>query len=1442
MLWSVPHALLLLAGAVPLILFLHSLKPKGFKVSTTTLFLWERVLKEQPLATRLGWLLRKNLLMILQIVAAAILIAALADPALLHFGAMSGDTVMVIDLSASMKAKGSSGDRFEAARREFLSSIDHLASDQKMMVIGAGVEPRLLLPFTSDKRRLRELARSLNATDAPGRVKEALLFAQAFLKRGSADRVVVISDGAFDGAEDYSAAAAHLRFIKVDGGKDNVGIVGFELRRHPERPSQVEVMVHVKNFMAKAIRVPLALTMGEKTLIQETVEVEPEGRRILIYPIDGALAGALGARLEIDDDFVTDNRAYSVISDGPPVRLLYVGPGNPFLTNLFRFFPHVQVSTLQHWEQHSAALEYDAVIFDRVPVPALTQGNFIFINTLPPNLPLRLTGTTIKNPKVVSPVAKHPVTDGLSLGDLYVQESLGLALTGNGAILARSSESPLLVAVEKGKLRALVIGFDLMGSDLPLRVAFPVLFHNAFEWFQPQRLEFPARSVHSGSPIALRLPAADGDIEVTAPSGKKESLKPVANPLIFAETFEAGFYSYKSTGTEGRFAVNLFDERESQIIPRVNWATAAATTASSGNEKLEAGFPLWPMLLVAVLVLLATEMLLAFRTGIPLSPILIRAGALGALSLALFNPKIFQASNALDVVLDVDLSRSVGQEGREKAREILEAAARIRNPDTRTGMVVFGRAPEWEFLPRQEFPAGDFTSRLDREETDIQAALQASLAQMGEGRQGKILLISDGNENRGEISRIIPLLRSQGAQVWTLPVSLFRGKNEIYLSALDLPRQVDSAEGFEISVRIESLRDAPARIKLLRGGVLIHEQEVQLRRGANPLSFRDNLIKRGNHSYELLVESSDDTLAENNLLQGVVEVKGPPRVLLLSGNRESQRFLSRVLQVQGYSIVESAPERSAMTLTELSSFDLLILDNVPAFQLSHAKMENIEKYVRDLGGGLLVIGGAQSYGAGGYYRTPLERILPVDMRPPARLDLPHVALLFVLDKSGSMGAGQDGSTKLDLAKAAAIAAADIMNPADQVGIIGFDAAWDWVLPFRHVGKGEWISEKLAALQSDGGTDLYKALVEAHRGIAAKQAAIKHVIVLSDGLTDKADFQGLAQRMARDGITVSTVSVGNDADVQLMADIANEGKGRGYVALDPQTIPQIFTAETLLISRDLLVEKSLTPSIVAPVGPLKGISQSSLPPLRGYVLTYPKARAELLMKAGKDPLLVAWRYGVGRVMAFTSDLSGRWGKEWVTWKDFPQWASQLARDTMRKLLETRMRAELQPEGDAVRVVADLLSKDGKFLNHLKLKTNIAAPNQTTLEQTLRQSAPGRYETKFIPAQRGIHLLTLYAEGGPGEAALPVATVPYIAPYPKEYRELKPNTVLLSRLAEETGGEMIDPGKIEDGVARLYTPTPGKGSRGQEIWWPLAGLGLFLFLSDLVLRSWPRGGLR
>ena len=252
MTWGVPFALLIALGAVPLILFLHTLRPRGQKITTTALFIWERVFRERPLATRLGWLLRKNLLLILQLAAAVALIAALADPSLLHFGAPAGDTVVVIDLTASMKAKGTGGTRFDAARRELLSLVEGLRGEQRMMVIGAGSETRLIVPFTADKNRLREAARNLTPTDASGNVRDAILSAHAFLKKGSRDRVVVVSDGAFDGADEFSRESESSRFIRIPGGTENVGIVGLSLRRRADGSERYEVLAQVRNFGVEA--------------------------------------------------------------------------------------------------------------------------------------------------------------------------------------------------------------------------------------------------------------------------------------------------------------------------------------------------------------------------------------------------------------------------------------------------------------------------------------------------------------------------------------------------------------------------------------------------------------------------------------------------------------------------------------------------------------------------------------------------------------------------------------------------------------------------------------------------------------------------------------------------------------------------------------------------------------------------------------------------------------------------------------------------------------------------------------------------------------------------------------------------------------------------------------------------------------------------------------
>ena len=1436
MLWLFPAAFLFLLGAVPLILLLNSLRPRGPRVPVTALFLLEKVLRERPIGRRLGWLWRRNLPLILQLLAAAAVIMALAGPALLGVGGGDRDLVVVMDVSASMKAAGESGSRWSAARDELLSRIDGLGGSDRMMIIAAGAAPEVVQPFTRDRARLRQAAEALAATDAEAPVKEAVLLAHTFLKRQGPHRVVVITDGAFEDVEELPLSASYLELVQVRGGADNVGILGFQFRRVAGEADEYEAMVVVQNFTERPVHAPLIVTVSDRVVSRALLSLEPFAREVLIYGIPGPLRGRATALLAIDDDLETDNRAFLSFPDERPTRVLYVGPGNPFLERLLRYFPHVTLARIDRipvdrvTEQVAA---YDVVMLDRVPAPPLARGNFILIRTVAEGLPLRVAGR-VPRPALVSTGSDHPLAKGVSLDGLYVQDALELVGDGGGVSLAESGRGPLIHAVDSGDLKALVFAFDLTQSDLPFRVSFPLLMRNAFSWFRPTAREFPASQVAAGLPFVADVGVDEERLVFVDPSGESRPVRVRERTGTYADTGQVGFYRFQGERGDGEFAVNLFSEQESRIRPSYQ-ADATASAPPAAESAPGARFDLWPALLVLALALLLAECAVVCRTRRSLFPLWLRVPALAVLVVALVNPRILAEDPELDVVMAVDLSHSVGEEARDRASDVLEQARTLVGPKVRLGMFSFARRPQWEFLPTDELPPSELAPPPERDATDLGAALQGALGELSEGRENRILLISDANENRGSVERVLHMLRSHGVAVWSYPVSLAEGRNEVYLSELTVPSVVDSGETFEIKAALTSARASSATVTLLRDGRVVRSLPRELTPGANWLSFTDSVERRGTHTYELMVESAADVLAENNLLQGIVSVKGPSRVLYLHDAEASRRFMAEALRVQGYEVVEKTPAWANLTLPELSGFDLLVLDNVPAYQLAQVKMERVERFVRDLGGGLIVLGGTRSYGAGGYYRTPLERTLPVEMRPPARMELPHVTLLFVVDKSGSMGSGPYGTTKLDLAKAATMASAELLNPADEVGILAFDSNWEWVVPFRAAGGAEDIAEDVAGLTSDGGTDLRKAMAEGRRVLAAKEAAIKHVLVLSDGLTEKEDLLEQVTRMAQERITVSTVSIGGDADRRLMTQLARGGSGRSYATVDPRTIPQIFTTETLLISRDLLVEKTLTPTVAGPAGPMRGLSDEPLPRILGYVLTHVKPGAEVHLLAGEDPLLVSWRYGLGKVYAFTSDVSGRWGRHWVQWPAFSRWAAQTARLAVRSVSDHRLRTDFVREGEVMDAVVDLFSASGRPVNHLKLQGLLTRADETLEEGAFRQVAPGRYRTSFATPRRGINLLTVKQPSGPAGAPPVALTVPFIVPFSREYREMDANVELLERLTRETGGTMLRPDTLTDDIERLFTADPDAAGSARGIWWTLAAAGLGVFLLDLALRT-------
>jgi Mg-chelatase subunit ChlD len=516
-------------------------------------------------------------------------------------------------------------------------------------------------------------------------------------------------------------------------------------------------------------------------------------------------------------------------------------------------------------------------------------------------------------------------------------------------------------------------------------------------------------------------------------------------------------------------------------------------------------------------------------------------------------------------------------------------------------------------------------------------------------------------------------------------------------------------------------------------------------------------------------------------------------------------------------------------------YDLVILNNVSGFDLSLAKMELLEHYVRDAGGGVVTIGGDRSYAAGGYFGTPVERLLPVTMNVKTTVKIPSLSVVFVLDRSGSMGTKSQGEEKLAIAKRAALLSIDLLNRLDRVGVLAFDSGREWIVSPTEAAMRAPITEKLRALKVGGGTDLYQALEEAHRVMRQEEAKVKHLIVLSDGLTEgEKNFDALGSRIAADGITMSTVAMGSDADLKLMERLSELGKGRFYHTDDPANVPRIFTSETLAVTRDLVVEGDIRPRQVQAGEPLQGLETNALPALGGYQRTFAKPAAQVLLAAGDDdPLLVTWRYGLGKAVAFTSDLSGRWGRRWVEWPEFGRFVSQTARWTMRHRGNEAFLPRFAWHGRRGALEVDVLDRNERFVNGLTLQATVMDPAREARSVPLEQIAPGRYRAEFAVPRSGRYYFTL--SGRDGDVPVGPRTFGLAVPYSSEYLDLGADRRLLRDLAAIGQGRLLD--FSHESLGAITAPSEHARGTAAQVWWPFFLAALVLLLIEVAVRKVP-----
>lgn len=810
-----------------------------------------------------------------------------------------------------------------------------------------------------------------------------------------------------------------------------------------------------------------------------------------------------------------------------------------------------------------------------------------------------------------------------------------------------------------------------------------------------------------------------------------------------------------------------------------------------------------------------------------LYPLISRSLLWAVLVLAVSSPQLATIVDEQNVLFLVDRSASVSRSEQERASEFIREALASKPENDRAGTAVFGRTTAIEQPLSRTPDFAEFSVQPDSDYTDIERALRAGLSLLPSGNR-RIVLLSDGQENLGSARDAAESLQEANVPVDVVPLEPLEGPDTM-ITHVQAPSQTAQESVFPVHVTVYSNHEAMGTLYLYGDDELVSEQDVDLSVGSNTFSFNYRPAEQGFLELRAEIDSPTDTILENNRMAAVVHVHGPHAILVVTtGSTPSP--LAATLEAQGLAVTQRTVDQFPSELRQLQSYAAVVLDDVPARAFSSRQFRLIEDYVRDFGGGLLATGGLNSFAMGGYHESPFETILPVYSQLEEELLFPTLSLVLILDKSGSMRATEPGSgglSRMDLAKQAAIGVVEMLLSQERIGILAFDTETEWVVPLQPAGDKQAIYDQLLPFDAGtGGTHIHPSLVEAFEALEPEESAVRHVILLSDGISAPGDWDAIMERYQEEEITLSSVSISTAADLELMDYLAQAGGGKHYFTADARSIPQILATEAERIQRSPLVDE---PTQVIPLGDSVFATLadwSEVPELTGFTLTSPKERADVFLIAeDNSPLLAGWRLGLGRTMAFTSDTGGIWAQDWLgspehrdLWSAAVDW---VASDADPSGIQGRFVYE-EGRGE---ILVDAVDEAGRFRNFLSFTADVHPSNEDPFSVELEQTGPGRYEASVDLDHEGIYLANIRHDENGSEQVYPVAVA---VPYSPEFG-VQRTTDLLADLAEATDGRILE--NPED-VFEL-TQAPVREYRSVWPWFVLAAL--IIWVIDIGIRQ-------
>jgi Ca-activated chloride channel homolog len=720
-------------------------------------------------------------------------------------------------------------------------------------------------------------------------------------------------------------------------------------------------------------------------------------------------------------------------------------------------------------------------------------------------------------------------------------------------------------------------------------------------------------------------------------------------------------------------------------------------------------------------------------------------------------------------------------------RDRAETAARSAAEQLRTGdllgVVIAAAGARVEEAPAAKPVFTRLSAALPDGATDLVSGIRLAGALLPDGFAGRVVLVSDGRQTRGDAVAAARDLAARGVEVDVLPLGA-AASPDLRLEAVDLPETAYRGEVSTLTARITADTATAGTIRVYRDDQLVLERPVDLRAGRQEVALPVAVGDPGLHRYRLDVSAVDpaaDSIAANDALGAIQRVEGPPKILVIASGPDATGWLPGALSAGGAEVTVAAPSGVPSDLAGWARYDGTIVADVPAEALPRGAMDLMERYVRDLGRGLVMTGGPDSFGPGGYAETPVERTLPVYMDLRGRGRQPKVALALVIDKSGSMA-----GTKVEMAKEAAARSIRLLRDGDQAAVLAFDSMPQWVAPLTPVAERDRLEKGIGSIYADGGTEVYPALLAGFETLRGVDADVKHIILLTDGRSGSTgDYGELTQQMRDAHVTLSTVAVGDDADTSLLEAMARAGRGRYHFTAEPADIPEIFTKETVMATRTVLVDERFYPSAASSGPLLRGLT--SVPPLDGYVATSAREQAEVVLVSPEgDPVLAAWQYGLGRAVAWTPDVAGRWSG---AWGDSPA-TTLLWGNLLSWLLPARESGDLsvrvEPEGESgFAVVAE---NRGGWEAVRKTGATLLGPDGGRQELSLAPAGPGLYRSQLPVPAPGAYVVQVAQDAGGGAELRGESG--WVAPYPAEFRESGVDQPLLAQVAAAGSGRVLE----------------------------------------------------